>query len=126
DLIVRERSTGNIWILDHKSGRDLPKDKELDLDDQFGLYTWGLRQLGRRVHGSIHSAARTHRNKDQTRHPQPLHERFARKQIYRTDRELDMLALEAYRLLRLAYSIPIGEAPRSPNPDTCRWRCEIG
>lgn len=125
DLIVRERSTRNIWVVDHKSGKDLPKDKELDLDDQFGLYTWGLRQLGHTVHGSIHSAARTHRNKDQTKHPQPLHERFARKPMYRTDRELDVLALEAYRALRQAYAIPVGEAPRSTNPDTCRWRCNF-
>lgn len=123
DLIVRWN--GKIWIVDHKSGKDLPKDKELDIDDQFGLYTWGLRKMGKKVFGQVHSAARTHRNKDQDKHPQPLDERFRRTRLFRSDDELETIAVEAYRYARVAYSHPIGEAPRSPNPDTCRWRCDF-
>jgi hypothetical protein len=122
DLIVRWK--GNIWILDHKSCKDLPKSKELDIDDQFGLYTWGMRQLGRPVFGSIHSAARTQRNKNQERFPQPLEERFDRKLLQRTDAELDCIAVEAYKTAKALYSWAPGEAPRSPNTDTCRWRCD--
>lgn len=124
DLVVRN-ARDEIWVVDHKSGKDLPKDKELELDDQFGLYTWAMRKLGMKVMGSVHSGARTQRNKDQAKHFQPLDERFARKHMYRTDIELDTLAVEAYRAARRAYAIPIGQADRATNPDTCRWRCDF-
>jgi hypothetical protein len=121
DLVVLV--DGKLWIVDHKSGKDLPRDKELDIDDQFGLYTWAMRQMGKPVFGSIHNAARTHRNKDQVKHLQPLEERFARKRLYRTDEELTHLAIDAYRAARMAYSLRPGEAPRAPDPDRCGWRC---
>jgi RecB family exonuclease len=124
DLVVRDRPTGQILVVDHKSGKDLPKDKELDLDDQFGLYVWGLRQLGYDVFGAVHSAARTLKYKDESK-AQPLTERFSRKRLPRTDRELQTIAVEAYRAARLAYSFKEGEAPRSPNSDTCNWRCDF-
>lgn len=124
DLIVRDLTTGGIWIVDHKSGRDLPKDRELDLDDQFGLYEWGIRQLGHKVIGTVYNAARTHRNKDQKRFPQPLDERFRRVRMSRSDKELDTIAVEAYRTFRTAYRYAEGEAPRATNTDTCRWKCD--
>lgn len=123
DLVVRW--DGRLWIVDHKSGKDLPKDKELDLDDQFGLYTWGMRKLGKKVFGSVHSSARTQKNKDQSKHPQPLPERFARKRLYRTDIELDNIAVDAYKSARRAWTTKLGEAERQTNPDTCRWRCDF-
>lgn len=125
DLIVADvtRSKAQIWIVDHKSGRNLPKRKDLDLDDQFGLYTWGLRSMGKKVFGQIHSAARTTRNlgdfpanvelwaakkaagdkpgaKPKT---QTLEERFHRTPMARTDIELDTIAREAYRTARNRY-----------------------
>lgn len=127
DLIVKEIDTGQIWVVDHKSGKDLPNDKMLDIDDQFGLYVWGLQRLGKKVMGSLHNACRTHRNKDQVKHPQPLDERFRRSRLYRTPLELETVALEAYRTVRTAYghySRP-GEAPRAPDSDRCRWRCDF-
>lgn len=123
DLVVRD-PRGRVWIVDHKSGKDLPKDKELEIDDQFGLYTWAMRRLGVDVFGSIHNAARTQKNKDQTKHFQPLEERFARKHMYRTDVELERIAIEAYQAAKRAYAIPIGDAQRSPDSDRCRWRCD--
>lgn len=121
DLVIKTRDTGKIWVVDHKSCRDLPKEKNLAIDDQFGLYTWGMRQLGRTVFGSIHNAARTQRNKTK---PQPLDERFMRRKMHRTDFELDTIAVEAYKTLRRAYSIKPGEAERAPDPDRCGWRCD--
>lgn len=125
DLVATEKIGGKwqLLIVDHKSGKDLPKKKELDIDDQFGLYTWAMRKLGHNVLYAVHSAARTHRNVDQVKHFQPLDERFLRTSTYRTDIELDVLAHEAYQWARLAYQFKIGEAPRSPNPDTCNWKC---
>jgi RecB family exonuclease len=121
DLVVR--MNGAIWIIDHKTCKNLPNHKELDIDDQFGLYTWAMQQQGHRVMGCIHSAARTQRNKNQDRHPQTLDERYHRTMLYRTPEELNSIAREAYQTARAAYQWPAGEAPRSPNTDTCRWRC---
>jgi hypothetical protein len=135
DLIVRERfvlvagkkvsankiaSPPKLWLVDHKTGKDLPKDKELDIDDQFGLYTWGQRSIGEPVFGSIHSAARTYQHKTGER---PVDERFQRTRLYRTDRELQTIAVEAMVTARTAYSYAPGEAPRAPDNDRCRWRC---
>ena len=124
DLIVQDPAR-RLWIVDHKTCKDLPTEKMMELDDQFGLYTWGLRQLGKTVHGAMHNACRTTRYKDPNK-PQPLDERFRRTLLYRTDEELDRIALEAYATARRAWSdSPIGEQPeRNPNTDTCRWRCD--
>jgi hypothetical protein len=125
DLIVADitRRKAQIWIIDHKSGRNLPKRKDLDLDDQFGLYTWGLRSVGKKVFGQIHNAARTTRNlgdfpqnvelweakkaagdKPGARpKTQTLEERFHRTPMSRTDIELDTIAREAYRTARNRY-----------------------
>lgn len=126
DLIVRDVRTGFLWIVDHKTCKDLPKSKMMELDDQFGLYTWGLRSLGMNVHGSIHNACRTYRYTSNK--PQPLDERFLRTMLYRTDKELNRVALEAYATARRAWGpSPLGEgdAERNPNTDTCNWRCDF-
>lgn len=137
DLLIRQRTVeiaghrvkasndpdskrfGKLWLVDHKSGKDLPTDKELDIDDQFGLYTLGCRQLGNPVFGSIYSAARTYRHVE----PRPSEELFARKRLYRTPIELDTIAREAFLTARTAYAYKSGDAPRAPDTDRCRWRC---
>jgi len=150
DLIVADisRAKPQIWVIDHKSCRNLPKGKELDLDDQFGLYTWGLRQMGKQVFGQIHSAARTERlvkekNAWEDRKTyevggvQPLDERFLRTPMARSDKELDVLAVEAYQAFKERYRQQREidranksqrnrrfESPRSTNPDTCKWKCD--
>lgn len=148
DLIVREQ--GRIWLVDHKSCKDLPYRKDLDMDDQFGLYTWAMRQLGKRVYGSVHSAARTHRPKwggpDDLRPRNekgqylnadgvtvsknqpteyPLDKRFSRTPLVRDNTELDTIAVDAYKTARVSRSFAPGDAPRSPDPDRCGWRCDF-
>lgn len=120
DLIVRD-SRGRTWIWDHKSGRDLPSDKMLELNDQFALYAWGLRRLGKPIYGMIHNAARTQRNKTK---PQPLEERYRRTLIVRTGPELDQVARDAYSTARKAWGATEIPPERTPNEDTCRWRCD--
>lgn len=124
DLVVREVDTGHLLAVDHKSGRDLPKDKELDIDDQFGLYTWGMRSLGKPVFGSMFNAARAQRLKTKA---QPLEERFSRTPLYRTEEELDAIAIEAYKTARRAYGQheEDGDPPRAPDSDRCKWRCDF-
>ena len=122
DLIVREYTSRNVYIVDHKSAKDLPSDKMLDIDDQFGLYGWMYGQAGKTHFGLLHNCARTQRNVSK---PQTLESRFARKRLIRTATELNNIALDAYKQLKAAHAVPIGDAPRSPNPDTCRWRCDF-
>lgn len=141
DLIAQDLTTrGNqIWIIDHKSCRNLPKGKELELDDQFGLYTWGLRSMRKKVFGQIHNAARTERlvaeskvwgtSEYVTGEVQALPDRFVRTPTYRTDIELDTIAVEAYLTARARYDQQRQltkqgvDSPRRTDPSTCRFLC---
>lgn len=132
DRLMRSKRTGGLWIEDHKSCSNLPTEFELQLDDQFGLYTWVLRELGHPVMGSVHSAARTTRNvgdfpnPPKGKRPQRLDQRFNRTYLNRTDRELDNIARDAYAAARNAYPPKGKELPlySSPDPRQCGWKCD--
>lgn len=120
DLKIRDVRTGQVWIVDHKSAKNFSRQVEIDLDDQFGLYTWGTRESqGLRAVGFIRSDARTQRNKG----PMALADRFRRVPTYRTDKELDHLAVDAYRTATAAWGGPLKAPHSSPAPDRCAWRC---
>lgn len=143
DLVVRDRKTGKVWLIDHKSHAALPKDKDLELDDQFGLYTWGLRELGHKVFGCVYNTARTKMNlgdkpsvREEWRRKkaagekpgaepkaQPLDARFDRYLMTRTPREVETLSLEALDTARTMYSRE-NRHERHTNTDTCKWRCD--
>lgn len=141
DLIVRERSSGHLWIVDHKSGSNLPNKMDLEIDDQFGLYTWGMRRVGRKVLGTIHSAARTTQNagdkkenQDENGNPlkasnkkQTLDQRMLRTYMNRGEVELTNLALDAFYAARAAYPDDPAYAARysSPDPRSCGWKCDV-
>ena len=121
DIIASRK--GRLWIWDHKTCRNLPNDKELDLDDQFGLYQWCMRQAGFPVMGCVYNAARTQRNK---KTPQSLESCFSRTLMARVDTELDQIAAEAYLTAEAAWpeQMPDMLPPRHPDTDTCRWKCD--
>lgn len=122
DLIVRDRTMKNrLMIVDHKSGAELPKKKNLDMTDQFSFYVWGMRQLGHPVLGAVWNAARTRRLKTKE---SPLHERFSRELLSRTDHELNTVVREAYSTLRKAYAHN-AIAERHPDADRCQWGCNF-
>lgn len=126
DLIVRDRmNQGRLLVVDHKSASRMPKgDKDFAFDDQFGLYTWGMRELGHPIHAAVYNVAKT----KQLKRDQTLDERFDRHTLYRNDEELDTIAKEALEEARNVYLSRYrldGDAPRSPNPDTCKWRCDF-
>ena len=120
DLLIRDRKTGQMWLVDHKSAKDFSRKTEIDIDDQFGLYTWGLRQLGVDVMGTIRSDARTQRNKG----PMPLENRFRRVPTFRTQVELNRIAADAYDCARTIYNSQ-RVVHSSPAPDRCTWRCSF-
>lgn len=123
DLIIRQRATGGRWVVDHKSGRDLPNQMDLEIDDQFGLYTWAMNEVGKGITGTIHAANRTQRNKSFM----PLDTRMALTYLNRDKQELVNLALDAYRVARAAHppasmkTFPYS----SPDPRSCGWKCDL-
>lgn len=150
DLVVRDRRTGKIWIIDHKSGANLPTMMELDIDDQFGLYCWLLRESGIQVLGVIHSATRTTRNagdlpenQDEDGNPlkasqkkQTLDQRMHRTLMSRGEKELDSIGRDAWAVAVNMYpevgmnSVRSGQVPPQPlytSPDirSCGWKCDF-
>lgn len=93
DLIVQELATGNTWIVDHKFSTQKPSKLALEIDDQFGLYTWGLRTLGRPAFGSIHSFCKA----EKLKRAQTPQERFIRTPMLRSEAELTAVAVDAWR-----------------------------
>lgn len=123
DLVVQHRFNGGLWVVDHKSGGNLPTDMELEIDDQFGLYTWAMRQVGRPVIGSLHAANRTQRNKSFM----PLDTRMKLTYLNRDEVELTNIALDAYKVAWNAHP-PKSGGPKgysSPDPRSCGWKCDI-
>lgn len=137
DLVVRNRRNRKIYVVDHKSGKDLPGAKLLELDDQFPLYTWAMRQLGKKVFGQVYNAARTLRLEEDKKDPgkTPLDKRFARVPMIKSDRELDIVAIEAYQTASARYAqqaevararaagLPV-MSPRHTDPQRCAWMCD--
>lgn len=123
DLVIMMWSDGGMWVVDHKSGANLPTQMDLEIDDQFGLYTWAMREVGKPVVGSLHSANRTQRNKSFM----PLDTRLSRTFLNRGEAELTNLALDAYYAARAAYpSNPANRARySSPDPRSCGWKCDV-
>lgn len=123
DLLARFKPNGKLWLWDHKTGANLPKGKDLDFEDQFGLYIWLLRQTGHEIQGCVYNAARTQRNKSA---PQPLNERFSRTLLVRTDTELRTMANEIWATAEAMYPLdqpPLWPPPRHPDSERCKWRC---
>lgn len=129
DLIVEDLEIGGNHIIDHKTGKNLSSDLELELDAQFDIYTWLKRRQGWDIDGAIRNEARTQRNladhpgyKGKSK-PQTLDQRHQRKFLSRTDEELDWQAQDTLNLVQAMYSgAPIYS---SPNPETCRWKCDF-
>lgn len=127
DLIVREKVAGGIWIVDHKTCRNLPKGKDDDLDDQMGCYTYLLRRGGPdqrpiAVRGAIYNHVRTWRLK--TREMDD-NERFRRGYTVRTDTEIRTMAGEIWEQMRDAHKPRKRDAPRSPDRERCGWKCDL-
>lgn len=129
DLVVYDRAMDGLWIVDHKTCKYLPK-KDFDLEDQTAVYTHLLKKAGMDIRGAIYNHVRTDRLKTKET---PMEDRFKRTITVRTDRELETCANEVLELMQEAYSNHearrgVGEvydAPRSPNADTCGWKCNL-
>lgn len=123
DMLVRDIETGQVWLVDHKSARDFSRQTEIDIDDQFGLYTFALRQLGIDTFGFIRSDSRTQRNKG----PMELDNRFRRVPTFRSPGELDAIAADVYHTAVAAWGGNQKDRVwySAPAPDRCSWRCDF-
>lgn len=123
DLVVADRSMGGqILVIDNKSNKNLLRQGDIDLDDQYGNYTWAWRRKGLPVFAQYYNGARTEKLK---RAMVPA-ERFARVSGYRTDRELREIELDALRTAKALYSTANQEMPYSaPDPRICGWKCDF-
>ncbi|AOZ65142.1 exonuclease [Arthrobacter phage Greenhouse] len=136
DRLIKSKRDGQLWIEDHKSGANKPSMFELQLDDQFGLYTWAIKTLGHEVMGSIHSYSRTTQNtgdrpeetwpKGKKYKPQTLEDRNERYYLNRSDREIKALADDAFAAARNAYPPKSLQLPLYSAPDVrqCGWKCD--
>lgn len=138
DILARNRNTGLVWIWDHKSGKDLPTQMALEIDDQFGGYTWAMSKLGYTVGGSLHNGARTQQNqgdlatdeelaKNKSLKRQTLDQRMKRSFLNRSQEECDNLAYDAYAASMNAYPPPERQLPLYSSPDIrqCGWKCDF-
>lgn len=133
DLVIQARTSvlqpWRTYIVDHKSGKDLPKDKDFDFMDQFKLYAWSLRSMDKKIFGTMYSAARTFKGVNEDKKPAALETRFSRTPMSQTDTELNRCAVEAFQDISARYRQQIevdragGESPRHTDPQTCGWRC---
>jgi hypothetical protein len=142
DLLVKDkRLGGGLWIVDHKTCKNLPKQKDFDMEDQTGIYAHLAKtQLGLDIRGAIYNFVRTYRLvRDMS-----LEERHLRHITVRTDQELATMANEAYQIMAGAYADHerrietividshtsegdvidvVYDAPRSPDGERCGWKC---
>lgn len=148
DLVVEDLDYGGVWIVDHKFPGDLATDTEIDLDDQLGLYwfcwltdpddsTFSA-EIRRCVNGAMLNEARKKQNVgDQIPvplfangkpkgKPQTLEQRFRRTRTSRTPEELEAIALDALKVVKMMdLAVEHDALYSSPNPKQCQWKCDF-
>lgn len=124
DLVVRDMSAGGgLWIVDHKTCRNLPRQKDFDMEDQTALYTYLLRSKGIDIRGAIYNHCRTEKLKTRE---MTADERFKRTLTVRSDEELQTMMFEAYEQMLEAYKPTLRrDAPRTPDGERCGWKCDL-
>lgn len=140
DVIMRN-TRGQLGLVDHKTCSVLPKNVDVALDEQLGLYHWAMRQMGHRVHQCVYSYAKTKMNKGDMPgaidewlekkangekagvqpKAQPLETRFTRLYTDRGEQELTNIALDALDTLETAYGAKTHA--RHFDKDSCKYYC---
>jgi hypothetical protein len=126
DLLVSDLQ-GRIWIIDWKTakGRDASGaayDRELDIDDQLGIYIAAMQREGIDVFGAVYGRLRS----DKLVRKMTLEERSGRTLVFRGEEELRALWVDAGKVARamLTTQRRPEEPYSSPNPSECKWKCD--
>jgi PD-(D/E)XK nuclease superfamily len=122
DIFARIRTMRGLFVIDTKSTAQPLGQMDIDLSDQFGLYTVAWRRLGENVRGQMVNQVKTKK----LQRPMTLSERYDRKYSIRTPAELRNIELDAVDTI---YAM-LGERNRrrpysSPDPRTCGWKCDF-
>lgn len=121
DLIVKNKGTSKIFVVDHKTCSNLPTEKALEFDEQMAFYTIAARRAGYPVYGAIYNAIRS---KKLVR-AMTSEERFLRKFVTKTDFELKTVEEELVATMETAYNERKHDAPRTPDSERCNWKCDM-
>jgi len=123
DLVVEERADKSLWLVDHKSHKDLPSERKIELEDQMPFYDWFLQALGKPVLGVIYNTARALKYK--TDRPQPLEERFSRIPLHFNDKQLATVAREAALTVTRMDAIKTRAQAERNTGEHCLFRCSL-
>jgi hypothetical protein len=122
DLLARIKLMRGLFVVDHKSTAQPLGQMDIDLSDQFGLYTVAWQRLGETVRGQLVNQAKT----KQLKRPMTLDERFDRKYSIRTAAELRAIELDAVDTIYAMLSERNRRRPYSvPDPRSCGWKCDF-
>lgn len=125
DLIVRDRVTGKLIVIDHKSGARLPLDKDIDFDVQLRMYLLALQQNGFEdidayaLYNSIRLFKPVKKTEEFTAEKQ-----FLRRPTRALPSELETMRSDFLADIRLAYSEHNGRQ-RHYDQNTCGWKCDF-
>lgn len=120
DMLASLGTNPALWLVDHKTAGQMPRQLQLDLDDQFTLYTAALRRLGYDVRGVLHNCVLTRMNKVK---PQELSDRFQRTPMVRNRAEGEQALREVVTYARWLHQAPDELLVRMPHPESCQRRC---
>lgn len=122
DILVRSREYRGILVVDNKSTSQPLGQVDIDLSDQFGLYTMASQRRGMKVRGQLINQAKT----EKLKRPMTGEERFTRYPSIRTALELRSLELDAVSVIRAMHSENNVRRPYSaPDPRSCGWQCDF-
>jgi hypothetical protein len=122
DILVRWRAMRGVFVVDNKSTSQPLGQTDIDLSDQFGLYTVAWQRRGTKVRGQVVNQTKT----KQLKRPMALDERNVRGMSIRTPTELRNIELDAVATIRAMYSVANIDRPYSaPDPRSCGWKCDF-
>lgn len=126
DLVLRDMH-GRLVLVDHKSQAKhedaYSLSKDMDMDDQLGLYLYAARH--RKARARDMSACWSYAcTTDLKKTPRPPEQRFWQVWSARTEQAIQATAVEAAESAMDAYARPLQiEPPRHTDKEACRWRC---
>lgn len=122
DVLVEDAEMGGEFVVDNKSTAQPLGKQDIDLDDQFGLYTLGWQRLGRNVRGQWINQTKTKKLKREMT-PDECNDRVP---SIRTPTELKSIEMDAIDTIAAMYGERNLRRPYSnPDPRSCGWKCDF-
>lgn len=117
DALVRERSSGRIWVVEWKTCSGWDSIEEYAWSPQVSLYYWAAREAGYDIEGVLIDAAYTYRWKN----PRPLQDSFQRRWLDRNEEHLEGALAELDGGMVRARELRNGAFPLRNIDRHCGW-----